>query len=158
MPKTKQHPIKLFILNSDQKKTPNHYGIGCQSDPDTVAKFNYIGFTCALHVSALRAQFHRSQGKALYWLQRVWLRLLVNSFKSYNLLPKMQLTAYPADVCRKEGEAERNCFTWYDCPNSKVALWKWKTFSLVILFKYCRCSLSWICQQRVEKVRPTICW
>lgn len=28
------------------------------SDPDTFAKFNYIGFTHSLRVSALRAQFH----------------------------------------------------------------------------------------------------
>lgn len=40
------------------EKNPNYYGFGCQSDPDTVAKFNYIGFTCALLASALRAQFH----------------------------------------------------------------------------------------------------
>lgn len=103
-----------------------YYGFFCQSDPDTFTKFNYIGFTHSLRVSALRAQFHWSQGKALYWLLRAWLRLLVNSFKSSSLLPKMQLSAYPADICRKGEEAEGNYFMWYDRPNNNVALWKRK--------------------------------
>lgn len=128
-----------------------HYGFCCQSDPDTFAKFNYIGFTHSLHVSTLRAQFHQSQGKALYWLLRAWLRLLVNSFKSSNLLPKMQLSAYPADICRKGGEAEGNYFLRYDHPNSNVTLSKRKALLLIIHFNYYsqkRYSLSWIHQQR----------
>lgn len=45
----------------------------------------------------------------------------MNNFKSYHLLPKMQLAADPADVCREGGEAEGNNIL-YDCPNSNVAL------------------------------------